>query len=78
MGRYRGVANLEEAMRTVAGLFVGGVAAVVALKLLFGLVLPVMGFFFGLLWLAVKLAVVVAIGYFVYSLVRGRKRELEV
>ena len=76
MGLYR-VANLEEAMRTVAGLFVGGVVAVIALKLIFGLVLPVVGFFFGLLFLAIKLAIVVAIGYFVYSLIRGRKRELE-
>jgi hypothetical protein len=73
-----GPPNLEETMRTVAGLFVGGVVAVVALKLLFGLVLPVVGFFVGLIFLVIKLAIVVGIGYFVYTLVRGRKREIEV
>jgi hypothetical protein len=64
-------------MRTVAGLFVGGVVALVAFKLLAAIVLPVVGLFFALLGLAIKLAIVVAIGWFVYSLVRGRKREQE-
>jgi hypothetical protein len=73
-----GPPNLEVTMRTVAGLFVGGVVAVVALKLIFGFVLPVVGFFLGLVFLLIKLAIVVGIGYFVYTLVRGRKREIEV
>jgi hypothetical protein len=62
-------------MRTVAGLFVGGVVAVVAFKLITALVLPLLGIFFGLIALAIKLAIVVAVGWFVYSLVRNRKRE---
>jgi hypothetical protein len=65
-------------MRTVAGLFVGGVVAVMAFKVITGFVLPIVGIFFALLWLAIKIAIVCAIGYFVYSLVRGRKREIEV
>ena len=65
-------------MRTAAGLFVGGVVALFALKVITGFVLPIFAIFFGLLWLAIKIAIVVAIGYFVYSLVRGRKREIEV
>ena len=65
-------------MRTVAGLFVGGVAAVVAFKLITALVLPLVGIFFGLVALVIKLAVVAAVAWFVYSLVRGRKREQEV
>ena len=64
-------------MRTVAGLLVGGVVAVIALKLIFGLMLPMVGFFLGLVFLAIKLAVVVAIGYFAYQMIRGRKREQE-
>jgi hypothetical protein len=64
-------------MRNVAGLFVGGVVALIAFKLITAIVLPVVGFFFALVWLVIKLAIVIAIGYFVYSLVRGRKREQE-
>ena len=65
-------------MRTVAGLFVGGVVAVVAFKLITALVLPLVGIFFGLIALAIKLAIAVAVGWFLYSLVRSRKREQEV
>ena len=65
-------------MRTVAGLFVGGVAAVVAFKLITALVLPLVGIFFGLVALVIKLAIVAAVAWFVYSLVRGRKSEQEV
>jgi hypothetical protein len=64
-------------MRTVAGLFVGGVVALVAFKVIAGFVLPIVGILFGLLWLTIKLAIVVAIGYFVYTLIRGRRYEQE-
>ena len=62
-------------MRTFAGLFVGGIAAVVLFKLIAGLILPLFGIFFGLVAMAIKLAIVVAIAYFVYSLVRNRRHE---
>ena len=62
-------------MRTFAGLFVGGIAALLLFKLLAGLILPLVGIFVGLVAMAIKIAIVVAIGYFVYSLVRNRNRE---
>ena len=62
-------------MRAFAGMFVGGVAAIVLLRLVFGLILPLVGIVIGFVAMAVKLALLVAIGYFVYTLVRGRKHE---
>jgi hypothetical protein len=62
-------------MRTFAGMFVGGIATLVLLKLFFGMVLPLLAMVVGLVLMAVKLAVFVAIGWFVYSLVRNRTRE---
>ena len=62
-------------MRTFAGLLVGGVAALVLFKLVAGLILPLIGIFFGLIAMAIKLAILVAVGYFVYTLVRNRQRE---
>ena len=65
-------------MRTVAGLFVGGVALVIVLKLVGALVLPLVAILFGLIALAIKLAIVIAVGWFAYSYFRNRSRELEV
>ena len=62
-------------MRTFAGMFVGGIAALVLFKLFAGLVLPLIALVVGLVGMAIKIAIFVAIGYFVYSLVRNRKRE---
>jgi hypothetical protein len=62
-------------MRAFAGMFVGGVAAIVLLKLVFGFVLPLIGIVVGFVALAIKLALVVGVGYFVYTLVRGRRDE---
>ena len=62
-------------MRTFAGMFVGGIAAILLFKLVAGLILPLIGIMVGLVAMAFKIALFVAIGYFVYSLVRGRKRE---
>ena len=62
-------------MRAFAGMFVGGVAAILLLKLVFGLVLPLLGIVVGFVAMAIKLALLVAVGYFVYSLLRGRRRE---
>lgn len=65
-------------MRTLGTMFVGGIAALLVLKLFAGLVLPLIGLLFGLVAMALKIAIVAAIGYFVYSLVRDRKRESSV
>lgn len=62
-------------MRTFAMLTVGGVAGVVLLKLLSALIIPVLGLFFGLLAMTVKLALIAAVVFFVVSLLRKRKEE---
>jgi hypothetical protein len=62
-------------MRTFAGMFVGGIAALLLFKLMAGLILPLIGIVVGLVAMAFKIAIFVAIAYFVYSLVRNRKRE---
>jgi hypothetical protein len=64
-------------MRTFAGLLVGRVALLLGLKLLVALVLPLFGLVVGLLALVIRLAVVAAVAYFVYALIRHRKRERE-
>jgi hypothetical protein len=62
-------------MRTFAGMFVGGIAALVLFKLFAGLVLPLLGIVVGLFMMAVKITIFVAVGYFIYTLVRNRDRE---
>ena len=49
-------------------------ALLLGLKLLAVLVLPLLG----LIALAIKLAVIAAVAYFLYALVRGKKREQQV
>lgn len=62
-------------MKTFAMLTMGGVAGVVLLKLLSTLLIPVLGLFFGLLVMTVKLALIAAVVFFVLSLLRRRKEE---
>jgi len=62
-------------MRTFAGMFVGGIAALLLFKVVAGLILPLIALAVGLVGMAFKIALFVAIGYFVYALVRNRKRE---
>ncbi len=62
-------------MRTFATLAVAGVVGVVILKLLTALVLPLFGLVVGFVALAVKLALVAAVAFFIYSLIRKRKDE---
>ena len=62
-------------MKTFATFTVAGVAGLVLLKLLAAVLLPALGVLFGLVALTMKLALVAAIGYFVYSMVRkGRSK----
>ncbi len=61
-------------MRTIVGLLIGGVAFLVVLKLLAALVLPLVGIFFGLIGMAIKLTILAAVAYFVYSFIRARRR----
>jgi hypothetical protein len=62
-------------MRTFGALFVGGVAAIVLFKLFAMLVFPVVALLVGLIGMALKVAMLVGIGWLVYSLVRSRKHE---
>lgn len=62
-------------MKTFAALTVAGVAGLVVLKLLAALLLPMLGLFFGLIALTMKLALIAALGFFVYSMIkRGRNK----
>ena len=64
-------------MRTFATLFVSGAIGLLILKLVFGLVGPLLAVVLGFFVLAVKLALFAMVAYFIYSLVRGKKRERE-
>lgn len=60
-------------MKMFAGLTVAGVAGILLLKLLTALVFPVLGLFVGLLAMTVKFALIAAVIFFVYSMIKKRK-----
>ena len=60
-------------MKTFASLTVAGVAAVLFLKLLTALLFPMLGLFVGLLAMTVKFALIAAVIFFVYSMIKKRK-----
>lgn len=62
-------------MRTFGALFIGGVTGIMILKLLFTLLFPLLGFIVGLFAMAMKIILFGAIAYFVYTLIRDRKRR---
>ncbi len=62
-------------MKTFAALTVAGVASLVILKLVAALLLPVLGLLFGLVALTVKLALIAALGFFVYSLFKKSRNK---
>lgn len=62
-------------LRMVGELFLAGLAGLVALKLVGGLILPLFGMLFGLVALLVKLFVFGVIAYLVYSVLRGRRSK---
>ena len=62
-------------MRSFGALALGGIAGILVLKLLAALVFPLFGFMFGIVGTVVKLALWIGIGYFVYTLIRGRRRD---
>lgn len=62
-------------MRTFGAMALGGLAGIVILKLLAAMVFPLFGIVFGLMATIVKVALWVAIGYFVYTLIRGRRSQ---
>ena len=62
-------------MRTFGALAMGGVAGFLILKLLGALIFPLFGFMIGVVGMLVKVALWVGIGYFVYTLFRGRRKH---
>ena len=60
-------------MKTFASLTVAGVAGVLLLKLLTALLFPILGLFVGLLAMTVKFALIAAVIFFVYSMIKKRK-----
>ena len=60
-------------MKTFAAVAVAGVAGVVIFKLLAGLIFPILGLFMGLLAMTVKLALIAAVIFFIYSMIKKRK-----
>jgi hypothetical protein len=53
---------------------IGGLAGIVILKLLAALIFPLFGFMFGVVGLVMKIGLWIAIGYLVYTLLRGRRK----
>lgn len=64
-------------MKTFAALTVTGVAGILLFKLLATLVFPLFGLFLGLLAMTVKFALIAAVIFFVYSMLKKR-READV
>ena len=64
-------------MKKFAAVFVGGALGVVLLKLLFGLIMPLFAIVFGFMALAFKVLIFGLIAYFIYSLIRGKRRTQE-
>lgn len=60
-------------MKTFATITVAGVAGVVLFKLVAALVFPLLGLAVGLLAMTVKFALIAAVIFFVYSMIKKRK-----
>ena len=64
-------------MRSFGPLVVVGLAGLAAFKIGGGLFVPLFGMAMGLIAVAMKIAVICAIGYFVITLLKGRRRDRE-
>ena len=65
-------------MKSFAKFAVLGVSSIVLFKLIATIVLPMLGLLFGLLGLTVKLAIFAAVIFFLYSILRKPRREVEI
>ena len=61
-------------MKTFAALTVTGLAGLFLLKILGAVLLPVLGLLVGIVALTMKIALIAAVGFFVYSMLRKRAR----
>jgi uncharacterized membrane protein len=64
-------------MKLFAKVAVAGISGVVLFKLFATILFPLLGLLFGLLAMTVKLAVIAAVAFFVYSMIRKRKAEAQ-
>ncbi len=62
-------------MKTFATLSFAGVTGIVLLKLFATLLFPLLGMILGLLAMTVKFALIAAVGFFIYSMIRKRRDE---
>jgi hypothetical protein len=66
---------MEAYMKTFATLSFAGVTGIVLLKLFATLLFPLLGMILGLLAMTVKFALIAAVGFFIYSMIRKRRDE---
>jgi hypothetical protein len=64
-------------MKSLVKLTVVGISGVVLFKLFATLLFPLLGLIFGLLAMTVRFALIAAVIFFVYSMIRKRKSEDE-
>lgn len=64
-------------MRTFAALTVSGVVGILLFKLLATLIVPLLGVFVGLMAMTVKFALIAAVIFFVYSMIKKKRREAD-
>jgi 4-hydroxybenzoate polyprenyltransferase len=67
----------EKLMKSFAKLAVAGISGVVLFKLFATLLFPLFGLMLGLFGMTVKLALIAAVVFFVYTMVRKRTTEEE-
>ncbi|MDX1647482.1 MAG: hypothetical protein R3304_10090 [Longimicrobiales bacterium] len=65
-------------MKSFAKFAVLGISGIVLFKLLATIILPMFGVLLGLLGLTVKLAILAAVLFFLYSILRKPREEVEV
>jgi len=62
-------------MRSFSAMFIGGVAALLIFKLVATAVFPLVALFIGLIGTAIKLALLIVLGWFIDTMLRNRKHE---
>ena len=62
-------------MKAFATVTFAGVTGIVLLKLLATILIPFLGMMLGLLAMTVKFALIAAVGFFIYSMIRKRRDE---
>lgn len=62
-------------MRMMGMMALGGLAGLVIMKMLAALLLPLFGMMFGLVATLLKLGLWIAVGYFIYTLIRNRREK---